>query len=212
MSVNEKMTAIANAIRAATGKADKLTLEKMAAAIPEIAAKCKTRHYTEIKRGDGSNVFSVNCGFEPDCFAVFSFAAYPFSQASTVQCLVNDRRSVGQYASYRFSTDESALQNGSRISNSASSKQFTCFDGVMKYDGSVSSVAASLVFDENTDYVAVCMKYTDESDREIITREVNAMPDGSTVTFSQYKVNGAFTEDEWQSLIATKPNSTFNLV
>lgn len=174
---------------------------------------CVTRHYTEIKRGDGTNVFSANCGFEPDYFAVFSFAGYPLSLGNTVQCLVYDRRSMGQYASYRLTTNESAAQSSSRISNVASAKQFTYADGVMKYDGSVSTVASSLVFDANTDYIVVCVKYTDESDAEIITREVNALPDtGGTVTFSQIKVNGAFTDDEWAELIATKPTWTFNLV
>lgn len=213
MSVNEKMSAIANAIRAATGKADKLSLDKMAEQIPEIAAKCKGRHYTEIKCGDGTNVFSVNCGFEPDCFVVFSYAGYPLIQANTVQCLVYDRRGMGQYTAYRYSTNESAVQTSTRISNVSAATQFTYSDGVMKYDGSKSSIAKSLVFDENTDYIAVCVKYTDESDAEIITREVNALPDtGGTVTFSELKVNGAFTDDEWATLIEKKPTWTFNLV
>ncbi len=212
MSVNEKMTAIADAIRFSTGKADKLTLEKMAAAIPEITAKCTSRHYTEIKRGDGTNVFTAACGFAPDFFAIFSFSGYVLLQPSTVHSIINDRRSVGQYAAFRFATKEDAVQSSSRVSNNAAANQFVYSDGVMKYDGSVSSIAASLVFDANTDYIAVCVKYTDESDAEIIRREVNALPDaGGTVTFSELKVNGALTEGEWEALIATKPAWTFNL-
>ena len=209
ISVNEKMTAIAEAIRAATGGTDKLNLDEMAAQIPKIAARCAGKHYTEVKRGDGSNVLAVNCGFEPDYFVVFSYAGYAFIQPNTVQYIANDRRSVGQYAGFRLATKEDATQGNSRLSNNAVATQFTYADGVMKYDGSVSAIASQYAFDAYTDYIAVCVKYTDESDAEIIAREVIALPDsGGTVTFSERKVNGAFAEDEWEMLIAAKPNWT----
>ena len=47
---------------------------------------------------------------------------------------------------------------------------------------------------------------------ESIINALSSTASGVTVTFSQIAVNNAFSTDEWNALIATKPNWTISLV
>ena len=177
--------------------------------------KCAAKHYTEVKLGDGTNFFTVNCGFEPDLFMVFSTSSYPLSIPNAVSVVYNDFRSMGKYSAYRRQTDASAVQGNANITTSAATRFFSREGGNVGYDGSqsTSQTSRAYVFDKNTYYTAVCVKYTDKTDAEILADMVAALPStGGSVDFSSIKVNGAFSEEEWQTLIATKPNWTFVLV
>ncbi len=179
------------------------------------AARCAAKHYTEVKKGDGTNKFSVDCGFEPDLFMVFSTAGYPMTVANVINMLYQDFRGMGKHSAYRRNTDANGDQSNATIKTSAAVRFFPREGGVVSYDGSQSTSAVSqgYIFDANTYYTAVCVKYTDKTDAEIITDLVNALPDsGGSVEFAEIKVNGAFSEEEWQTLIATKPNWTFVMV
>ena len=82
MRVNEKMTAIADAIREKTGGTDALTLDGMAQAIPavfaageaESHARCVAKHFVGSFVGDGSRVATVAIPFKPDIIAVSNFS------------------------------------------------------------------------------------------------------------------------------------------
>ena len=82
MRVNEKMTAIADAIREKTGGTDALTLDGMAQAIPavfaageaESHARCVAKHFVGSFVGDGSRVATVAIPFQPDILAVSNFS------------------------------------------------------------------------------------------------------------------------------------------
>ena len=55
-----------------------------------------------------------------------------------------------------------------------------------------------------------CEKLSKESITNII-EHLSSEASGKNLTFSQVAKEAAFTEDEWNALIATKPNWTFNL-
>lgn len=75
MSVNSKMTAIANAIRAKTGGTGKLTLDGMASAVAGIqigtVVKRKTGTFTLSDPNGAPPEVTINCGFKPDMLVVF---------------------------------------------------------------------------------------------------------------------------------------------
>lgn len=66
MSLKEKMTAIADAIREKTGQPGTLTLDEMAAAIGTISAGAEVRRVTGSFTTDTSGAAFVSCGFRPD--------------------------------------------------------------------------------------------------------------------------------------------------
>ena len=177
-------------------------------------ATCRAKHYTEVRKGDGTNTFLVNCGFKPDFFVVFSTAGYPLTVANRIIWAYQDFRGVGKWSSRRLSTIASGERQPADIKTSAAERFFPYADGRVGYYGeaSTSSATKEIVFDENTYYTAICVKYTDKTDKQIITEVVNALPEsGGTVDFAAVKVNATFTEEEWQKLIASKPKWTFSL-
>lgn len=82
MSVAEKMTAIADAIRAKTGSGDGMTLDDMAAAISEVfaagaaeaEAACAAKHFVGSFVGDGTRVATFAMPFQPDILDVSNFS------------------------------------------------------------------------------------------------------------------------------------------
>lgn len=56
------------------------------------------------------------------------------------------------------------------------------------------------------------MKYTDKTDKERIAEMVNGLTGSGSLTLNKNKVNAAFTTEEWNALIATKPDWTFAFI
>ena len=78
MSLNDKMTAIADAIREKTGGTDPLSLDAIAAAVPAVYAAgksaaealCDATHFVGTVRGSGTGTLSVPIPFEPDTLLI----------------------------------------------------------------------------------------------------------------------------------------------
>ena len=214
MSVNSKMTAIADAIREKTGGTDALTLDGMAAAIPEVfaagfgagEAAQKAVCFQTTVLGSGTQYLSLEIPFEPDYFTVLAFNPYPTTVPYSEIALGTFYTYIGLavYIKSANALSPSRLTHETR-------KLFTYEDGVFTVNAGTQSNIPNIW--RTGTYYKVCAVKRMLTDKDALAREINALPDdeSGTVTFVGSRVSAAVTDDEWATLIATKPNWTFTL-
>lgn len=216
MSVNEKMTAIADAIRAATGGTAALTLDGMAAAIPAVRAAGKAqaeavfagRHFATTVRGSGTKSLSAAMPFYPDALTVMAADMRVTSRQITFFAFTP--RSVSYYIGYYNCTAAASTTMSSYASLTRDRLNQITYESAVFTFTVVDAVDA--VFSADCDYILLASKTETRTDREILEDFVAGLADtGGSVTLSQAAVNAAVTDAEWAALIATKPNRTFIL-
>ena len=221
MSINEKMTAIADAIRAKTGGTNALTLDGMAAAIPEVfaagesaeAEKVAARQFVTALCGNDENTISIPIPFKPDLILISSFDAYSRKSASTYNAMMYDFRAAARSpVAFILYTNSKATASTTTVSNSNAKNLFTYAGGIFTFTAPSSTEYQLAKWRSELLYAVSAFKYTDKSDKELISEQISRLPDsGGTVEFASAAISAAFTDDEWASLIATKPNWTFTL-
>ena len=218
MSVNSKMTAIADAIREKTGGTDALTLDGMAAAIPEVfsagfgagEAAQKALCFQATVLGSGTQYLSLEIPFEPDYFTVLAFNPYPTTVPYSAIALSADLGTFYTYIGiYVYIKTANAL-SPSRLTNE-NRRLFTYEDGVFTLNAGTQSNIPNIW--RTGTYYKVCAVKRMLTDKDALAREINALPDdeSGTVTLVGSRVSAAVTDDEWATLIAAKPNWTFTL-
>ena len=244
MSVNSKMTAIADAIRAKTGGTDALTLAGMATAIPEVYTagekstydafwdeyQSSSNYYCKFA-GDGwtENTFKPKydiiptesgmmfynnqikdlvsvlekCGVILDlskCTQIVQVFSYTLTNRIGIVDARNSNRMFMTFYGSKVVTIEKIMLSektnvNSNVFTNCTNLENMIIEGTIAYTG----------FDTH---------WSTKLSRDSIISIVNALSSttsGMTVKFSQTAVNAAFTNDEWATLIATKPNWTFTL-
>ena len=216
MSVNEKMTAIANAIRAKTKITEALTLDQMATAIPDVyasgeaaaLAECQEKHYVTAFTGNGSGEATFDMPFVPDFIAVSNMTAYSIKEIGRILYLLYDVRTVGILAGAGLTiTSESGGVKALMMTETKAKSRFNFENGTCTLTD-----LAEYFFANGEKYIVAAVKYTDKSDKERITEYINALPDsGGSTALSKIKKEANFSDAEWAALIATKPNWTITL-
>ena len=222
MSVNEKLTDISNAIREHTSLTDALTLDKMAAAIPQVYVIGASHNeqiwnakvYIGYAQGNGQDNMAFAVPFKPDKILVSNACAISTgSNSSTIAektlfMAGADLRSFSNYIGYVILTQTGSSTKHGRIAQSSAPTRYAYADGVLNVslpDG------YGAFFSKDGLYKIVAMK-EDRADAELLAEEIALLPDGSSVTFWKARIDEAVTTEEWEALIATKPNCTFTLV
>ena len=218
MSVNSKMTAIADAIREKTGGTDALTLDGMAAAIPEVfaagfgagEAAQKAVCFQATVLGSGTQYLSLEIPFEPDYFTVLAFNPYPTTVPYSEIALAIDLGTFYTHLGVSVYIKSTSGFSTARIPD-ALRTLYTYEDGVFTVNAGTQSNIPNIW--RTGTYYKVCAVKRMLSDKDALTREINALPDdeSGTVTFVGSRVSAAVTDDEWATLIAAKPNWTFTL-
>ena len=169
MSVAEKMTAIADAIRAKTGSGDGLTLDGMAQAIPavfaageaESHARCVAKHFVGSFVGDGSRVATVAIPFKPDIIAVSNFSTEIMNTQYAITSLHYNAVKAGTLHAYVGITDSNsggyyfALMTASSVAN-----RIVYENGVLTLQNFGGSSRPAF-FMEGQEYAVVAAKLTD---------------------------------------------------
>lgn len=217
MSLNEKMTAIAAAIREKTGGTDLLSLDAMAAAIPAVYAAgksaaetaCHAAHYAAVVHGSGGISLSFPLPFYPDALIVM---AADMRTGSGQVVLYNFLpRSVSYYIGFYARTADNSTNIASFSTLTRERlNQVAYADGIFTL--SLNTVDATAAFSADLDYIILASKTETRTDKEILADFVAGLADtGGSVTLSQAAVDAAATDAEWAALLATKPNRTFIL-
>ena len=215
MSVNEKMTAIADAIREKTGKTETLGLDAMAKSVGEVYDAGKQEALAEHFRcsllGNGTTALRVAIPFEPDIISISSIAPYSVTAPLIMTLVTMDGRSASRYGGRLGYVASQNKPSVAPVTTASIKKYCTYEDGVFCADF---NAATKSVWAENVRYTVVAAKFPEETAKALVVEEVSLLPDGSsgTLEYNQSRIDELFTADEWATLIAAKPNWTFSML
>ena len=172
-------------------------------------AKHTARYAAAIAVGDGTRFMSFAVPFEADLFCVAAHGAEALSNSNSVLQLVFDSRAFAKRGGcYRILQD--GAPSGGYFSSATGGNYFKVADGICTVEAPAS---LGVNFINGTQYACTAVKYTDKSDGELLEEEIALLSDtGEVLEYSSARVLSTVTEEEWQTLIANKPNRTFTLV
>ena len=225
MSVNEKMTAIADAIRDKTGGTEALTLDDMAAEIPKVFEEGKQAEYDafwdalqDYGNKEGRNYHYKFCynlcddrTFNPKYPIICSEANTSASNMFYYNTLITDTKvpiivlgtniAGFAYRAYRLVTIRELNLNKNTKFNANSFQNCTALEN-FNVTGTIGQNGFNVQWSTKLNKASI----------ESIINALSAKESGLTVTLSQTAVNNAFTAEEWEALEATKTNWTIFLV
>lgn len=225
MSVNEKMTAIADAIREKGGVEGPLSLDGMAAGINEVYHSgfndgqldglqwCELHHFANAPLGTDTNSISFFLDFKPDFIAISCFEPHSRLEPSTYCNAICDLRSVARSpVAFIVYVKSDGTPTNTNVSYASAHNIFTYSDGVFTFVPPSSTEFQAAKWRRELRYFVVAFKYFEMSDKALITEQISRLPsEGGTISFAAAAISAAFTDEEWAALIATKPNWTFTL-
>lgn len=216
MSVNEKMTAIADAIRDKTGGTEPLGLDDMAVGVGDVYEAGKQEILAEQFKtsfwGTGTFDFAIKMPFEPDVFCIFSPSDYLNFAPNSLRSITVDMKSVYRHMGVLARVTSAGAASNSSLTTANFINSFVYEDGVFRFR-TTSSALLDSKWQANTLYCMTAAKYNRDI-KAVVAEEVRRLPDdsGGTMSYTRSRVMEYFTEAEWAELIATKPNWTFSML
>ena len=223
MGVNEKMTAIADAIREKTGKAESLGLDAMAESVGEVyengraaeQAVCAAEHFRTSLFGSGKQVLTMEIPFYPDVLTICAISPYLEASGNSARVFVADTRSSGKRTAFLMHLS-SAKADGAKMYSDTISGLLGYADGKLTVD--IAGFSNVGTWNTNTRYSVSAVRFPNETAKVLIEEQIallpDAVPSGNTgaMQYNSTKINKLFTAEEWEALIATKPNWTFSMI
>lgn len=177
--------------------------------LEEGKAECQSKHYVGAVMGSGTNTISCNVPFEPDIITITGHSAHSYALLNNYMQLAIEMKKCCRYVgSLKCRKDGPTTIIDLGINYIKRNTSY--IDGVFTF----TEPNYKLPFDENTIYEVVAVKNGKTAKQNTIT-EINNLPNessGTNLLYSKEAINATFTTEEWESLIATKPNWTFALV
>lgn len=177
----------------------------------EELANCQAKHFVGTAIGDGGPSISFEVPFKPDAFLISAInplaLATPAIWLGIIGEMSNCLEIVG---SLRVTNDTASGLTGGNFTNTNLIQNATYKNGVFNYNERYYKYN----FGKNVTYTLIAVK-TGMTPKEYTIKQINELPDASTGKVLEYnhtKINENFTTEEWESLIATKPNWSFALV
>ena len=171
-------------------------------------AKHTSRYVSGLALGDGTKVITIDSPFEPDCFFVTAHGADANSAKNSVLQMFFDRRTFARIGGFYRINQNGSVGNGNFTTASGGNYLYYA-DGKCVFE-----IPSSLgvTFVNGAQYAVAAVKITDKSDRELLEEEISLLEEsGDALSYSSARVLATVSEEEWQTLIATKPNRTFTL-
>ena len=156
--------------------------------------ECETKHCDRSLMGSGTSILTIPIPFKPDLITL--------STCGYVSGCMSYMDSVGTQRFNIYTTN-----------NVFTRPRFEYEDGKVILTMSSNS-NPTVIFKPNSIFFANAIKFT-ATPKQRTTAEIKALPkesSGETLQYAAFKINENFTTEEWESLIATKPNWTFALV
>lgn len=166
------------------------------------------RYSSVLVVGNDTGALQFNCPFEPDYIVVTAHGATAQSASNTVVFALFDRRAFARVGGF-FRTRQGGTYKNNASSTETGYAYFACENGICTVSPPSSY---NVTFGNDTQYICAAVKYTDKTDKELLTEEISLLADtGAALEYSKLRINETLTDAEWQTLIATKPNRTFTL-
>ncbi|MEE1049797.1 MAG: hypothetical protein U0M60_20545 [Clostridia bacterium] len=220
MSVNEKMTAIADAIRDKTKETEALSLDDMATEVSKVFDVGKKAEYNALwdnLQQNGNRIHYANAfsfvGWNDDIYN----PKYPIVPTNTqgISGIFNWNQEI---------TDTKVPITAYGSCNGAFNKCINLkripkliFSGMTRCENMFGDCTAleEMYCEGTLDLTGLNLHWSTKLNKASIESVINtlsATTNGLTVTLSKTAVNNAFTTEEWEALEATKPNWTISLV
>ena len=176
--------------------------------------ECQSKHYDGSIMGSGTSILTIQIPFKPDLITISTSVGYGETKSS-IQHLVLDLHTCGYLNGNLSFIDSVGTQRFSIYTTNAvfTRPRFEYEDGKVILDMSSNS-NPTIAFKPNSIFFTNATKFT-VTPKQRTTAEIKALPNessGETLRYTAFKINENFTTEEWESLIATKPNWTFALV
>ena len=214
MSVNEKMTAIADAIRDKTGGTDALTLDDMAENVPKVYEAGKQAEYDafwDAYQQNGNRTSYEHAfmhwqseNYNPKYPIVVAAGAYCFMDARVESTKVEVDISHCTDTDYMF-----CMMQTEEITKLIVSEDVVFASTTFQWSSKLRKIVVVGVIGSSINFQSCPLNK--ESIINVI-EHLSPTATGQTVTFKKSAKEAAFTADEWAALIATKTNWTFSLV
>lgn len=225
MSIGEKLTKIAGNMKDvygrgyATGSVDGYEQGYFQGAENGgIAAReqCLMTHYADVFFGNGTGKLLLNVPFKPDIITVYTTHSYSKQMPNCYRGFVIDLRACGSNMGNFFYTGSDSSPRCGLIPSDLSGKNIGWDSGVFKMETSMEQLK-DLCWMPFVRYHLVAVKFPDESGRQLLEEQILLLPDqppqGSSgrLTYVKSVVESYMTLQEWEDLIAQKPNWTITL-
>ena len=176
--------------------------------------ECQSHHCDKSLMGSGTSILTFPTPFKPDLITLSTSAGYGGTKNS-IQHLMLDLHTCGHLNGCLSFIDSAGTQRFNIYTNTIvfTRPRFEYEDGKVILDMSSNSNPTT-VFKPNSIFFVYATKLT-VTPKQRTTAEIKALPkesSGETIQYTAFKINENFTTEEWESLIATKPNWTFALV
>lgn len=174
-------------------------------------ALCTCQHFTVNFVGTGTSSASFYVPFEPDALFIIGFDPTFNKKPYALGSFIADLRAFGQVAgNAAYDQASGTMANVAFTTASVLNRYSQTEDGVVTIQNISNST--TIVFDACYIYTAIAVKYTDQTDKERIGTFVSRLTGSGAVALNEAKVTAAFTDNEWATLVATKPNWTFSWI
>lgn len=218
-------SALAAALRTSLGTEATYRPEDMAPAVPavydagaaagkaEAEQTCAMQHFVTVLTGSGETSLSFHVPFPPDLLVVTGYDPTVLATDYQVMMFVYDIAAFGLMGGYMLTSCNQSAYSLAMTTVSALTRYARADDGTVTL-GNIRGNNSHPVgtFGAAVQYTVTAVKYTNRTDKERITEMVEGLTGSGSLTLNRAKVNGAFTDEEWAALIATKPDWTFAFV
>ena len=200
--------------------AEKLTTvaENMPLVYAAGKAACAQKHFVTTVTGNGQESISVNVPFKPDVLLMFVSEVGMYGKLDSTKSFVSlihfDISGFGMIGGRYECFIAGGVKQTAVTTTTMLTRYAMADDGMVTLQNfSTSGTTAIGTFLDGVEYVVIAAKYTDQTDRERITQYVQSLsPTGGSVTMNGAKKTAAFTDEEWNALIAQKPGWTFSFI
>ena len=179
--------------------------------------ECRNKHCCVLVTGDGTENMRFHLDFEPDLIEIVNHDPDIRANRGINAFFQLDLTALGQLAGlYGITsgpTSDTALGSYTNMLMALAgvSKRYQRdADGTVTVGGLVYDSLQG-VWGEGVEYTVMAVKCMEKSDKERLTRSIMRLPEGKAyrIYIAQAKKEQAFTDEEWQALIAQRPTYTF---
>ncbi len=198
MSVNEKMTAIADAIREKTGGAEPLTLDGMALAIPSVYGAGETakesewakKFYKAFVRGTDSATISLELPFVPDYITIIPTEPCATVTNYTFLGMLRDLKTFARIGGNVLHRETSNSAKFNLLNNNTVNNYIRLDGKTVTFTPASASAFDGVLWRSECLYTVIAANYTDgEDDRALLERYVLSLPSsGGSVTISSRRL------------------------
>ena len=177
-------------------------------------AECQAVHFSTSVFGNGTRRMDFPVPFEPDVFAFICNDAYAADTAYCYRGLIVDFRSACKFEGQMLATNSNGGAGSLSLSPGVISTFTRYENGVVTHE-ILGTQYQSYYFPRGVKYSVMAIKYPGEDGATLLREQIENLPDqvpsghSGQLIYYTAAVERYMTTEEWENLIATKPNWTF---